>query len=327
MAGVGIACEDIRFASADGKSQIYARVWQNAGEGSAGEGNAGENTAAPRGIIQITHGMCEHIGRYDDFARFLVTRGFIVCGHDHIGHGRSVASPADLGCLPPKTGGAVMVADVHTLRGIMEQRYPGVPYFLFGHSMGSFVARAYVSRHGEGLAGAIVCGTGHQPLALSKSGNLLANILCDLRGDRSKSNLLHNMAIGSYAKAIPGAQTPHDWLSTDPGVPRAYAADPLCGYQFSVGGFAALTSLTGEVVQPACAARVPKALPLLYIAGAEDPVGDCGKGVRAAAELAKQAGSTDVSTVIYDGMRHEILNEIGKEQVRADVLAWIEGRL
>ena len=306
--------EESSFPSADGASTIYARWWLPASQ-------------QPRAIVQIIHGMCEHIGRYDHFARFLAAQGFAVCGHDHIGHGRSVASLEDLGCLPPKTGKAVMVADVHSLRKLAAERFPELPHILFGHSMGSFVARAYVAKHGEGLVGAVICGTGNQPLALSKGGNLLANILCATKGPRSTSNLIHNMAVGSYGKAIPGATSPHDWISTDLAVIRAYADDPLCGYMFSVGGYAALTDLTGEVVTPVCAGGVPKALSLLYIAGAEDPVGECGKGVRAAADLVKKAGVHDVQTIIYDGMRHEILNEPGKAQVYADVLAWIEGRL
>lgn len=309
-----IAREEFSFPSADGESTIHARWWIPANR-------------QPRAVVQLVHGMVEHIGRYDRFAAFLASEGFAVCGHDHIGHGLSAAKIEDLGCLPPKKGASVMVADAHSVRTIANQRFPELKHFIFGHSMGSFVVRSYIAKHGEGLAGAVICGTGNQPLALSKSGNLLANILCAINGPRSTSNLIHSMAVGAYAKSIPDARTPHDWISVDPAVVDEYAADPRCAYMFSVGGYAALTDLTAEVVTPACAAATPKNLPLLYIAGDQDPVGDCGKGVHAAAELVKKAGVTDVTTILYAGMRHEILNEPDKAQVYADVLAWIEGRL
>lgn len=313
--------EEFSFPSADGVSTIHARWWLPAAPADPA------TPAQPRAIVQLVHGMSEHIGRYDAFAAFLASKGFAVCGHDHIGHGRSVSSPKDFGCLPAKEGKDIMVADAHRVRQLAAERFPGLKHLLFGHSMGSFVVRSYVSKHGEGLAGAIVCGTGNQALALSKAGNFLANLLCTLRGPRTLSPLIHSMSIGAYAKAIPNARTPHDWLSHDPAVADAFAADPTCGFPFSVSGYAALTSLTGEVVTPACAAGVPKDLPLLYIAGEGDPVGDCGKGVRAAVELVRDAGVRDVSLILYPDMRHEILNEFGKAQVYADVLEWMEGRL
>ena len=310
--------EELSFPSSDGVSAIHARWWLPASV---------EQGVAPTAVVQLVHGMAEHIARYDEFAAYLAARGLAVCGHDHIGHGRSVSSVDDLGCLPPRTGADIMVADAHLMRGLAAERFAVVPHVVFGHSMGSFVVRAYVAQHGQGLAAAIVCGTGNQSLALSKAGNALANMLCSLRGPRSTSRLIHNMAVGAYGKAVPNARTPHDWISVDPAVVDAYAADPLCGYMFSVGGYAALTSLTAEVVTEQCVAQVRKDLPLLYIAGAQDPVGDFGRGVYAAAKLAEDAGALDVTTIIYGGMRHEVLNEPDREQVFADVFTWIQSHL
>ena len=319
--GEGVIGEEFTFPSSDGMSSIHACWWLPSAAASE------DGAACPRAVVQLIHGMAEHIARYDHFAAFLANQGFAVCGHDHIGHGRSVADAEDLGCLPAKQGSGVMVADAQALRLLAAERFPQLPHFVFGHSMGSFVARSLVSKHGEGLAGAIICGTGNQALALSQAGNALANLLCSLKGPRSASSLIHNMAVGAYAKAIPNAKTSNDWLSHDEAQVAAYAKDPLCGYMFSVSGYAALTSLTAEVVKPACAAGVPKDLPLLYIAGEEDPVGDCGKGVRAAVDLVRAAGVREVELILYAGMRHEILNEFDKEKVYADVLGWLEGRL
>lgn len=305
--------ETIAFASADGRSTIDARLWM-------------PSNGQPVAIVQLVHGMAEHVDRYADFARFLTEAGFGVCAENHIGHGASAPSVEELGHMPPE-GKGILIADVHTLRTSMQASYEGVPYFLFGHSMGSFITRAYLARHGAGLAGAVICGTGNQPLALSKAGHALAMMLCRLKGADYRSPLLDSMGAGGFGKAIENPRTPLDWISTDPAVVDAYLADEMCGQMFSVGAYATLTSLTGEVVTLECARKVPPALPLLFVAGAQDPVGDCGKGVRAAADLARRAGSQDVRLTLYEGMRHEILNEPGKARVYEDVLAWLKEQL
>ncbi len=314
---VTVAAAPVGFLSHDGVSMIKGLVW--------GPAEArGRRPAAPRGVVQIVHGMAEHVGRYDEFARFLVGHGFVVCAADHIGHGKSVGGPDELGCLPPD-GKEILIEDVHELRKTVTARYSRqTPYILFGHSMGSFVVRAYLARHGEDVAAAVICGTGQQPRVLSKAGNALARFLAKTKGADYRSVFLDNMGVGAFAKRIENARTPQDWVSTDPAVVDAYNADELCGAMFSAGGYATLTDLTGEVVSAACAAKVPKGVPVLLVAGAEDPVGDCGKGVRKAAEQLRRAGVRDVETKLYEGMRHEILNEPGRAQVYTDVVGWIE---
>lgn len=312
-----VAVAPIGFLSHDGTSTIKGLVWSPAQ-------TRGSRATAPRGVIQIVHGMVEHVGRYDEFARFLVQHGFVVCAADHIGHGKSVSSPVELGCLPVD-GKEVLIEDVNELRKTVTARYSRqTPFILFGHSMGSFIVRAYLARYGEDVAGAVICGTGQQPLILSKAGNALARFLAKSKGSAYRSTLLDNMGVGAFAKQIENPRTQNDWISTDPAVVDAYAADELCGAMFSVGGYATLTDLTSEVVTMACASRVPKDLPVLFIAGALDPVGGCGKGVRAAADLLVRAGVQDVETTLYEGMRHEILNEPGRAQVYTDVVDWIE---
>ena len=270
--------------------------------------------------------MSEHAGRYDEFARYLVSRGYVVCATDHIGHGKSVADPADLGHMPVD-GKEILIEDVHELRKTVTARYSRqTPYILFGHSMGSFITRAYLARYGEGVAAAILSGTGQQPYLLSKGGNALARILARMKGPTYRSALLESMGAGSFAKQIENPRTTHDWLSVDPAVVDAFESDELCGAPFSVGGYATLTDLTGEVVTVACASQVPKKLPVLFIAGAQDPVGACGKGVNAAADLLRRAGVQNVEVRLYEGMRHEILNEPGRAQVYTEVVDWIEER-
>lgn len=310
-----VSVSSVGFLSHDGTTQIKGTLWTpDAAPG-----------AAVRGIVQLVHGMAEHSGRYDDFARFLVKHDFAVCAHDHLGHGKSAPSPDRYGCLPAEGGKAALIEDVHELRKTVAGRYARqTPYILFGHSLGSFIVRAYLARYAEGLTGAVICGTGQQPRLLSKGGNAMARWLAASRGEDAKSPLLHKRGAGAYSRKIRHARTEFDWLSTDPAVVDAYRADQQCGFMFSVGGYATLTDLTDEIASHACVAKVPPALPLLLVSGADDPVGRCGKGVRAVAKQMRRAGIAHVDVVLYEGMRHEILNEPDHERVYSEIARWIE---
>ena len=308
------------FASHDGKTRINAKLWTSSAFGK-GEAPGSEK---PKAVVQIVHGMAEYIDRYAELANFLVSKGFVVCGDDHIGHGGSAAGPHEYGHMPAHGGKDILIRDEHTLYRMVSELFPGVPYVLYGHSMGSFIARAYIARYGSELAACALSGTGNVAAALSKGGRTLARILAAVRGETHRSSLIDNMGAGAYGKQIPNARTNLDWLSTDDAVVDAYIGDELCGFMFTVGGYATLLDLTAEVVTPECAARVPKDLPVMLIAGDGDPVGEMGKGVRAAAKLLRDAGVKRVDEIIYPGMRHEIHNEIGHEQVYDDVLRWLE---
>lgn len=312
--------ETIWCDSTDRKSRLHGYIWWP------------EDGVAPRAAVQLVHGMSEYIGRYDEFARYLNDRGFVVFGHDHIGHGESVASRAEWGSLPAAGGKDILVEDVHRVRTDALARIAGAygelpPLFLFGHSMGSFVVRSYLARHAFGLAGAILCGTRFMSPSAAAASNRIARLIVRVRGDGYHSKLLHNRGVGDYAKDIDGAQTTYDWLSRNHANVERYIADEACGFMFSAGGYAAVTELLAEVCSKACVASYPHDLPLLYIAGTEDPVGDCGEGVSLAADLAHGAGVTDVRCRLYSGMRHEVLNENGRQVVFDDVVSWMEGYL
>ncbi len=314
-ARTSVKANKLGYRSSDGKTQIRALTWEP--EKSPG--------IAPAGIVQIVHGMSEHVERYDEFARYLVSRGYIVCANDHVGHGKSVSDPSEWGCLPSVGGKDVLINDVHELRKTVASRYARqTPYIMFGHSMGSFIVRAYLARNAAGLGAAVICGTGQQPLLLSKFGNIIARRIASSKGEAYKSAFLDGLGAGAFAKKIENARTPFDWISTDDAVVDAYIADESCGVMFSAGGYATLTDLTGEVVTAAAAQAVPAELPLLFIAGALDPVGDNGKGVERAVEQYRRAGVKDIDLKLYEGMRHEILNEPGRAEVFADVADWID---
>ena len=316
MGGQGINREELRFPSADGRSTIRALVWWP--ELAAG--------ARPRGVVQVIHGMAEHVERYDALARLFAAHGIVVCGDDHAGHGAS-CDPSGYGCLPARGGAEALVADEHALRCLVTERVGAdVPYLLLGHSLGSYIARVYLAEHGKGLTGVILSGTGTLPVAVSWAGHALARLTCAVRGEDYRSRLLDGMGVGGYARAVPGP-TGCEWLSHNEKNVASYVADPRCGFMFSAGGYAAVTKLTARACSLAWARRAPHDVPLLFVSGAEDPVGDNGRGVRAAAELARRAGQRHVGVRIYEGMRHEIFNEVDGGRVMADVLSWVEERL
>lgn len=299
------------FASQDGKTQIRALLWQD------------DLQTAQKGIVQIIHGAAEHIERYRDFAEFLVGEGYVVCGADHVGHGKSVTHDEQRGHMPLKGGRDVLVQDTHTLKTLMSERFSGLPYVMFGHSMGSFILREYLTEYGEGLAAAIISGTGQQSPALSAVGGFVAKLIAATAGAEKRSKLLHNLGLGAYGKQIPDARTDLDWLSTDPATVDAYIADEESGMMFSAGSYVTLTELTGSMVKRTSSERIAKTLPILFISGENDPVGENGVGVRKAVEQFRSAGINKVDLKLYAGKRHELLNEREKETVYRDIADWL----
>ena len=306
--------ESITFLSNDGKTNVNGVLWTPEGM---------EESARPRGIFQIVHGMAEYIDRYQHFAQFLTDNGFVVCGADHIGHGKSISSKDDLGHFPIGNGADVLIEDVHALRQKVASVFgPEIPYVLFGHSMGSFVVRAYITRHHD-VSACVICGTGQQPQMVSKAGNALCRVLAKVKGDHHQSALVDGMAAGGYWKRLDNPRTHLDWLSIDEDNVNRYIDDPQCGFMFTVGGYAGVTKLTDLAADPKLALRVPDELPLYFIAGGLDPVGDNGKGVLAAAKQYRAAGVKTVDVNLYDGYRHEILNEEISSQVMNDIDSWL----
>ena len=283
--------------------------------------------SAARHRRSIVHGMSEHVERYAPFASFLVSKGFVVCANDHVGHGKSASDKESLGHMPLRNGAEVLIEDVHELRKMMQGRYgEEVPFVMFGHSMGSFMTRCYLTRYAKGLAAAVLCGTGQQPRALSRAGNAVCHILAAFKGERYCSAFVDSLGAGAFSKAISDARTEVDWISTGIlEVVDAHRVDPACGQMFTLGAYASLTALTLEAPTEV-GVSYSEDLPMLFIAGGEDPVGNCGKGVERAAEQYRAAGVLCVDMKLYDGMRHEILNEPVKEEVFNDVDCWLRSK-
>ncbi len=278
--------------------------------------------ASPRAMLQISHGMCEYILRYTEFAEFLNERGILVFGHDHLGHGSTARSAEDLGFTAQGGGAEFLVEDVHALSMHMKQAFPTLPLILFGHSMGSFIAREVLARNGQDYAAAIICGT-CGPDMPTGAGKLLAKLLMLLFGERHRSRLFKKSAFAGYLKKVDHPRTPSDWLTRDADVVDRYRADPLCAYTFTLRAYHDLFTLVESVSRKDWTDRLPKNLPILVVSGEMDPVGSWGKGVKKVADRLTNAG-IPTTLRLYPDMRHEILNEIGREQVREEIEQWLK---
>lgn len=271
----------------------------------------------PKAVLQISHGMCEYIGRYEEMALALNEEGILVCGHNHLGHGEAET----LGYFAQKDGYRLLVQDVHGFRQLMQAQYPGVPYVLLGHSMGSFVARLYLTRYGEGLAGGIIMGTGAR-IPGAGAGRALARLLCALQGEKHRSALLQTLVFGAYNRRIAHPKTPFDWLSRDEDVVDRYMHDPQTQFVFTNSAFVDLITLQMRANREEWYAAVPKDLPLCLMSGDADPLGGYGKGIRQICDKLRRAGA-QVEMKLYPGGRHEIVNELNRREVYADIAAFV----
>ncbi len=303
--------ENIYFESRDGVSKLHAIVWS-------------DETKNPIGILQIIHGMAEYIDRYDDFARFMVEKGFVVVGDDHLGHGDSVGENGTFGYFCKKDPATVLVRDEHRLKKLMEAKYKGVPYYILGHSMGSFIARNYLNRYGSGIQGMIVMGTGNQSKALLSASKVLVGLTGFFCGEKHVAKFINKLAFGTYNRAIEDAKTNVDWLTKDETIVDKYIADERCGFTFTVNGFRGLFELIYRLQKPKNFVNIPKQIPVFFVSGEEDPVGDYGEGVIGAKNDLVRAGLENVSMKLYPGDRHEILNETDKDIVYQDIYEWLE---
>ncbi len=305
--------EDFTFESSTGRNTIHALKCLPEG--------------APKAIVQIAHGIAEHIDRYRDFMAFLADNGYLAVGNDHLGHGKTIADPKEQGFFAEKDGWDYVVKDMEKLHDIMAAQYPGVPYVFFGHSMGSFLTRTFLIKYSDKYDAAIISGTGHQAKPMVIGGYTMASLAVRKEGPRAIGYKLNDIAFGSYNKGFENPRTIYDWLSRDPAVPDAYAADPLCGFIATNGLFRDMMGGIKFIQKSSNAAKMNKATPILFISGSADPVGENGKGVDRAYQFFCRAGMKDVTEKLYPEARHEILNEINKDEVMADVLKWINEKL
>ena len=321
--------KDFTFLSSDGETYIHAVKWT-------------DKTQSAKAILQLVHGMTEHIDRYDDFARFLAQRGITVVGHDHLGHGTSVKTKEDWGYFSEENPDLVLIEDIHCLRLLMleeqktaETRDPvkynkgKLPYFILGHSMGSYLLREYLGVYDEELSGAIIMGTGYESAKTTAGACRLLSFIKFFRGSRHRSNFIKKMTMkGPYKKFdLKGHDLTKSWLTRNPKAVDQYMNDPRCTFTFTLNGYKGLFNAVDYSCRQENTDKIRKDIPIFLVSGSDDPVGNLGIGVKKVHSMMKKAGINDVSVNLYQDYRHEILNEINNDKVYKDILNWMLYRL
>ena len=308
--------QEFTYLSSDGHTRLHGAQWTPADR-------------EPIAVLQIAHGVAEHILRYDDFARYLNDRGILVAGHDHLGHGKSLPEGGTPVYFGDGSTWETVVDDIHLLHDRLREQYPDLPILLMGHSMGSFLSRSYLIRYPGTVDAAIIMGTGWQPEMTIRGGLLLAGILSGLKGPDAVSKMVTNMAFGAYNKAFGDKpRTPNDWLSADTDNVDRYMADPLCGADATVGLFRQMLHGIRFNQRQSHLRQMDREMPVLFVAGDKDPVGSCGRGVRQTYDAFRAAGMRDCTLKLYPGLRHEILNEKAyTADITKNIEAWLLSRL
>lgn len=299
------------FSSSDGIHKIHGILWRPEDDGSI------------KGVLQIIHGMVEYIERYDEFASFMCENGYAVAGEDHLGHGYSVNSSDEYGYFAEKNGMNYIVEDNYRLKKHMEREFEGKPYFILGHSMGSFITRLFIMKYSSEINGAVIMGTGNQPPFLASCGRLLTEAISLFKGKNFRSEFVNKLAFGAFNKKFEPARTTMDWLTKDEIIVDKYMADERCTFIFTLSGYRDLFSAVAEIGKTENIRKTREDLPILIVSGEKDPVGGFGKGVKAVYDKFTAAGLKNVRLKLYEDDRHELLNETDRKTVFEDILSWI----
>ena len=303
-----------KFTSVDGKTQIHVTQW------------IPENREIT-GVVQISHGVSEYGRRYEPVAEYLCRQGFAVIANDHHGHGGSLIEDRPAVYLGDKNGWWNTVGDLEKLRISTKKRFPGKPYFMLGHSMGSFLLRSHMIRYPGKADGYILSGTGHLIRPMIFGGKLVADLEIRRLGRTAYSKLADQLVFGAYNKQFQPNRTDSDWLSANAENVDAYLADPLCGGKVTLGLLRDMLGGIDFITRPENIRKMDKQKPVLFISGEKDPVGENGKGVKRAAACFKKAGMEKVKVKLYPGLRHEILNEKEREDILQDMLKWMKSNM
>lgn len=296
--------------SRDGKTQIHCEK------------------AVPKGkiraILIVAHGMNEYFGRYHEMSEFLEGEGILVAGLDHLGHGHTAESQGEKGYFTDRDGATVLVRDVHRLKKTIESEYPGIPIFVMGHSMGSFIIRNYINMYGRGIRGAILMGTGWRTMLEVKEGRIISKFLGKIKGRHGHSSLLTALILKQYSDKMPPSERPLGWTCSRPEIRDEFAKDPLRGNEFTIGAYNDLIELVYRSEDLRRASAIPKELPLLFLSGKDDPVGDFGDGVEKSAQFYRDAGLKEVSVKLYSGSRHEVYHDKDRFNSFTDIIHFME---
>ena len=302
---------DTFWLTANDHSQLFVNQWLPEG--------------TLKALILVSHGMAEHSARYARLAEQLCNQGYGVYALDQRGHGQTAANGV-LGHYADADGWCKVVGDLASLNQHIGQQHPGVPIVLLGHSMGSYIAQAYLLHHSASLHGAVLSGSNFQPVALYRAARLIARFERWRQGPTGRSALLEWLSFGSFNKAFKPNRTAFDWLSRDPDEVDKYARDPLCGFRCSNQLWIDMLGGLQQISKASNLAQVDPGLPLLVIGGECDPVSE-GKRLNSLAEALRDAGCQHLQLAVYPQARHEVFNETNRDAVTADVLAWLDQAL
>ena len=301
--------KEVYIPSINNRNQLHVAIWEPQRETKA--------------ILQISHGMVEYIVRYDDFAKHLNQQGILVIGNDHLGHGQSVLDESEFGYFGKEKGSAV-VDDLYEVTKYAKKQYgENIPYFLMGHSMGSFMARRYLMTYGEKITGAIISGTGYKTAPVLAVAFFFTAVTKFFHGERYRSPFMKWLVFHTYNRKIADVKTKNDWLTRDAAVVAAYNENPYCKFSFTVNGYETLFGAIKYIQKQNNWEETPKQLPILMIAGEEDPVGSYGKDVKKVYKKYQQLGCDHIELKLYQDDRHELVNELDREVVYADISQWI----
>lgn len=303
--------EELYFKSSNGKNKIYAKILSPI------------DTRKVKGIIQFCHGMCEYFDKYTEFYKYMIENGYVVCGHDYIGHGLSIKNPSDRGFFAEKDGYKYLIEDAKKLTDIIRERYPYEPLFMLGHSMGSLIARNYSAKYGENLKALLICGTiGPQPLI--DSAISLSNFIISRKGERYRSRKLYQIALDFANSNFKPSAHKFEWTTSDEDEAEMTENDVRQNFIFTSSAYRDLFKLVKLANSERVIKTVPKDLPIYFFSGKQDPVGEKGAGVKRAVKLYKNAKVKNISVKLYEGCRHEMLRERNRKEVFKDILDYID---
>lgn len=290
------------------------------------KGTIWEPVGEPKALVQIVHGMGEHVARYARFADVLCAHDYVVAGYDQRGHGRTAPTEADLGYWAPEDGWNKVVADARLVTEELRQRFAGLPVLVFGHSMGSYILQAYLFEHDD-VAGAVFSGSTLNSGVLAAVGRPAARFERWRLGEKGVSKLLQRLSFGEFARSIKDRRTDFDWLSRDPAEVDKYIADPWCGFDVTASLWDDLSHGFLELEKPGNVARIRQDLPIRIMSGSDDPVHDGGKGFKALVKLYRDRGFDTLDVYLDEGGRHELLNETNREAIMDELRQWFDARL
>lgn len=301
---------ELTYPSSDGKNTIYAKMYIPEGR--------------ILGAVQLSHGMVDHVERYEELAIRLAEAGFVFAGNDHLGHGKSVRSEEDFGYFTEKDPITCILRDIHTLNRIIRDRF-GVKPYLFGHSMGSFISRLFAERHSASIQGHIIHGTGGPMGAILPIGKGIVKLISLFKGERYRSKFVKNMSFMGYNSRFPKEEGENAWLTRDIERVADRPNDPRTSFTFTLEGYRTLFELVGESNKKSWFTSYPTSLRTLIVSGSDDPVGKYGEGPTYVYKHLLLAGVTDVSLEIFEGARHELFNETNREEYYAFLIKWLLG--